>query len=369
MAKTADSSAIKQAARTFYQWFHGAESDDDSLTSIQSFLGSPISIEELRHLGDRLRNNEAFIADQAPIIEKWRGRMESSVPLREDEAQALIQEMFESFDHALLYESGIKASSTLIERGQVSDSDMRFPGSMPCWTLHLTLGGTGLFLNDHMEQYVQTGDMMLLRPDASYHCGLHPMADHWEHLWALFQPRPHWRDLLEWRALDDSVFFLTLPDDYSLKQLEESFRGLIALGNDSSPYQNDLQHNNLEELLIKARNYSAQETSNPLDRRVQQACDYMQSNLTDKFSLDEVASACNLSTSRLSHLFQQQIGLGPKAWINNIRLQQARKRLLNSEDSINTIGAQVGYDDPSHFSRYFKKNMGCSPRQFRQSFR
>lgn len=369
MVKTAESSAIKQAARTFYQWFHGADSDDGSLIAIQGFLGSPISIEELRQLGNRLRNNEEFIAGQAPIIEKWRERMESSIPLSENEAQALIQEMFEQFDHALLYDSGIIASSTLMERGKISDSDMRFPGSMPCWTLHLTLAGSGLFLSDHMEQHVETGDMMLLRPDATYHCGLHPKADHWEHLWALFQPRPHWGELLEWRALDDSVFFLTLPDDSARKQLQQSFQALIALGEDTALYHNDLKHNKLEELLIRARSYSSQETANPLDRRVQLACDYMQASLTGKFSLDEVAAACNLSTSRLAHLFQQHFGLGPKAWINNVRLQQARKRLLNSEDSINSIGAQVGYDEPSHFSRHFKKNMGCSPRQFRQSFR
>ena len=34
-----------------------------------------------------------------------------------------------------------------------------------------------------------------------------------------------------------------------------------------------------------------------------------------------------------------------------------------------TIGARVGYDDPAHFTRYFRKSVGCSPRQFRRSFR
>jgi YesN/AraC family two-component response regulator len=42
--------------------------------------------------------------------------------------------------------------------------------------------------------------------------------------------------------------------------------------------------------------------------------------------------------------------------------------LLNSNDSISHIARQVGYDDPAQFTKYFKKNLGCSPREFRQSF-
>lgn len=369
MATAAASSSVIQAALTIYQWFHGEGADDGSLLSIQSFLGSSISLEELRHLGDRLQQNKDFIARQEPFVDKWRDRIESSKPLQENEAQALIQEFFDSFDHALLYDHAITANSTRIERGEVSDSDMRFPGNMPCWTLHLTLAGRGLFLNDTMEQDVNAGAMMLMRPGAVYHYGLHPMAPCWEHLWVLFQPRAHWSELLNWPELDEEVMYLTLPNEDSRLQIEELFRGLIALGEDDSAYQSELQYNKLEEILIRSSAYNSGKVRNPLDSRISQACDFMQSRLDARFNIDEVADACNLSTSRLSHLFKQQIGQGPKTWINNIRLQQARKLLINSKDSVNAIGARVGYEDPSHFTRYFKKNMGCSPRQFRQSFK
>jgi len=53
----------------------------------------------------------------------------------------------------------------------------------------------------------------------------------------------------------------------------------------------------------------------------------------------------------------------------NLRLQQARKILLGSTNSISAIAKQVGYDDPTQFTKYFKKNLGCSPREFRQSFK
>jgi AraC-like DNA-binding protein len=51
-----------------------------------------------------------------------------------------------------------------------------------------------------------------------------------------------------------------------------------------------------------------------------------------------------------------------------MRLHQARKLLLGNNESINLIARQVGYEDPNQFSKYFKKNMGCSPREFRQAF-
>jgi AraC family transcriptional regulator of arabinose operon len=369
MADTADSSAGVQAALTIYQWVQGADSDDDFLLSIQSLLGSPLSLVQLQHLRDRLQRDGDFLARQAPVVARWRTRIESPTPLEEDEAQALIREFFEGFDHALLYDHGVTANSTLIRRGEVSDSDTRFAGNMPCWTLHLTVAGRGLFLNDTMEQEVNTGAMMLMRPTAAHHYGLHPMASDWEHLWALFQPRAHWSELLDWTALDEDIVYLALPDDAAHLQIKTLFRELIALGREDTAYQDDLQYNKLEEMLIRARTYSVEQARNPLDSRIQTACDLMQARLNASFNIDEIANACNLSTSRLSHLFKQQIGLGPKTWINNLRLQHARKLLINSKESVNAIGARVGYENPSHFTKYFKKNMGCSPRQFRQSFK
>ncbi|MDX1733585.1 MAG: arabinose operon transcriptional regulator AraC, partial [Halioglobus sp.] len=271
------------------------------------------------------------------------------------------------FDHALLYDHGIRASSTRMRRGGVSASETAV-SAMPCWTLHLTVQGGALFINDNMEVQVAAGDLMLLRPDAHYHYGLHPRAEYWEHLWVLFQPRPHWAELLDWEALDAGILWLSLPGDDARLHLERLFRELIALSEEDAPLQADLQHNKLEEILIRARGYSESAAATAMDARIALACDYMQRNLAQKFSVEDVAAACSLSTSRLAHLFREQMGVGPKTWINDARLQQARKLLLGSDDSITGIAARVGYEDPAHFSRYFNKNMGCSPRQFRQTF-
>jgi AraC family transcriptional regulator of arabinose operon len=151
--------------------------------------------------------------------------------------------------------------------------------------------------------------------------------------------------------------------------METSFRQLIALKDDNSPYKDDLRSNRLEEVLIRAREYSAARDRPLGDKRIQSACDYMQTHLAEGFSVDDIAAACHLSTSRLAHIFKEQMGVSPKSWGNNMRLQQARKLLLANNDSINHIARQVGYEDPSQFTKYFKRNMGCSPREFRQSLR
>lgn len=338
------------------------------MPAIQAFLDSPISIGELQRLGQRLRDNKEFLEAQKPLVDKWRQRMATPQGLTDESAAELIQEMFTGFDHALLYERDIRASSTLVRRGQVNATESRVE-EMPCWTLHLTLSGGGLFLSDRMERKVCTGDLMLMRPDAKYYYGLHPREDHWEHLWVLFQPRPHWSELIAWPELDQGIFLLSLPDSDSRSHLEKLFQELIELCNSTGTEGSDLGHNRLEEILIRGRAYAAAVESTPLDPRIQKACEYMQQGMTGKLSIDDVAAACNLSTSRLAHLFREQMGMGPKAWINDIRLQQARKLLVTSNDSVSRIGERVGYEDPAHFARYFRKSMGCSPRQFRQTFR
>ena len=342
---------------------------DDALEALHNILGSPVSAEEIIQFSSKLRQSENIVSMQQEVMGSWSKRMDSRQMLNEDDALAFILELFSGLDHAVIYDHGITASSTLVERDYVSDSEMRFPGRMPCWTLHLTLRGKALFLNEHMEVEASRGEMMLFHPEACYHYGLHPAADNWEHLWALFQPRPQWSDWLEWDTLDQGILHLTLPDTDSIALVEKLFRQLVALKHDTSPYQSDLQHNRLEEILIRAREYSTRSGRSLVDKRIQGACDYMQAHLTDGFSVDDIAAACNLSTSRFAHLFKEHMGVSPKSWGNNMRLQQARKLLLGNSDSINLIARQVGYEDPSQFTKYFKRNMGCSPREFRQSFK
>lgn len=368
MSRSITKTSLQQAAEAFYHWFHGAQPEPENFAIMQEAFGSPIEPEKLRELGERLRARPEFLEAQKPLVQKWRPRIESAQGLTDQEAGALIQELFTGFDHALLYDHDIRASYTRMRRGQISASETAIQ-DMPCWTLHLSLEGSALFINDNMEAEVLPGDMMLFRPDAHYHYGLHPRSDDWEHLWALFQPREHWAQLMQWRELDRGILVLSLPDEPSREHLEQLFRELIELGSEAGPMQSDLQYNKLKEILIRASAYSVPESAVAIDPRIQRACDYMRDRLAEKFSIDEVASACNLSNSRLAHLFKEQLGVAPKAWINDTRLQQARKLLINSGDSIGEIGVRVGFDDPSHFTRYFSKSLGCSPRAFRKSFR
>jgi len=372
MTETADLSDMQQAARLCYRLFEGplveADIPPEGLIALQSVLGSPVSAGELLQVTNRLRNHQNFAEVHTNLMANWQARLESVASLSDDDALAFMQALFGTLDHAALYDHGVNASISLHKRGSVIGVEMQYPGNMPCWTVHLTTGGTGLLLNEQMEARVERGDMMLFHPQARYHSGLHPAAEYWEHFWALFQPRPHWNEWLNWHEIDEGILVLHLPDEQSTAAMESLFNDLVSLRDDPSPQQNDLQHNRLEEILIRTSAYKLESPQKSLDKRVQHACDYMQGHMAERFSIDNVAAACNLSTSRLAHLFKEHMGVSPKSWSNDLRLQQARKLLLAGRDSIARIASMVGYEDPNQFTRYFTKNMGCSPRAFRQAF-
>ena len=372
MGKTAELSQAQKAARLCYRWYSGKlleqQISDDEMAALQPFIGSELSAAELLQFGERMRQSDHFSLTSGPLLNRWRARMDSKQGLSDQDALSFIQELFTSFDHSLIYDHSLVANVSHTSRGDATDRDKVFPGTMPCWTLHLTTKGKALFLNEQMELEVNPGDMMLLQPEAHYHYGLHPAADEWHHLWALFQPRPHWGEWLNWQTLDQGVQYLSIGDPQIREQLIVIFQSLIALKDTSSPYQADLQYNRLEELLIRAKENQPDGEHKQADQRIANACDYIMRHLSQSFSVDDVATACNLSPSRIAHLFKQQMGVSLKAWSNSMRLQQARKLLLNSSDSISSIARQVGYEDPAQLAKSFKKNMGCSPREFRQSF-
>jgi AraC family carnitine catabolism transcriptional activator len=74
----------------------------------------------------------------------------------------------------------------------------------------------------------------------------------------------------------------------------------------------------------------------------------------------------NLSPSQLARLFRQHTGTSPARYLHALRLARARILLERTFLSVKQVMACVGLNDPSHFSRDFRRHHGFAPSQLRQ---
>jgi len=83
-------------------------------------------------------------------------------------------------------------------------------------------------------------------------------------------------------------------------------------------------------------------------------------------SIDEVAGQLFVSKDYLRHLFKNYMGQSPMKTILSVRIDHAKKMLMNPELTIGEIAEQCGFEDPYYFSRLFKSYTGQSPSAFRK---
>ncbi|WP_461671163.1 helix-turn-helix transcriptional regulator, partial [Mycobacterium tuberculosis] len=81
--------------------------------------------------------------------------------------------------------------------------------------------------------------------------------------------------------------------------------------------------------------------------------------------LSGLASACGISESHLRHLFQRHLGVSPKAYLNGLRGEHAKKQLLYTDNTMKEIAESCGFADEFHFSKSFKKQFGLPPKTWR----
>lgn len=84
-------------------------------------------------------------------------------------------------------------------------------------------------------------------------------------------------------------------------------------------------------------------------------------------SLDILAAELGVSRSTLSHRYQAATGESPLQSHAQFRLLEARKRLLAGQ-TVTQVAMELGFGDIYHFSRFFKRWQGVSPREYARSF-
>ena len=83
-------------------------------------------------------------------------------------------------------------------------------------------------------------------------------------------------------------------------------------------------------------------------------------------TLPELADTCQISTSRLSHLFKDEIGINVKNYRLDCRLRVAAEMLVSTDMPIKEIAYTTGYRHTSSFARAFKTHFGFSPACYRR---
>lgn len=100
---------------------------------------------------------------------------------------------------------------------------------------------------------------------------------------------------------------------------------------------------------------------------IQAVCDYLENNYTEHILLDELSTIAGMNKYSLLRNFTKLKGITPYRYLENIRVNKA-KRLL--EKGVEPIDAaiQTGFVDQSHFTNFFKNFIGLTPKQYQNIF-
>jgi AraC-like DNA-binding protein/ligand-binding sensor protein len=106
------------------------------------------------------------------------------------------------------------------------------------------------------------------------------------------------------------------------------------------------------------------ESESPMIRRARA---YILANQADPIDLDKVAQAMHVSTFYFCKMFKKATGLTFTDYLSRVRVEKAKTLLLNPHLRISEIAYDVGFQSLTHFNRMFRKIVGQSPTDYRES--
>jgi transcriptional regulator GlxA family with amidase domain len=105
------------------------------------------------------------------------------------------------------------------------------------------------------------------------------------------------------------------------------------------------------------------------DRAVKAAQDWVAGHFSVANPLEEMIRRTGLAERTFKRRFTGATGLSPIAYVQRLRIEDAKRRLERTEASADEISWQVGYEEPAFFRRLFKRVTGMTPGAYRRRFR
>jgi len=104
-----------------------------------------------------------------------------------------------------------------------------------------------------------------------------------------------------------------------------------------------------------------------LTSEIKVICEYIDLHYAQNITLNQLSELTGLSKYHLLRLFTRQKGISPYRYLETIRINNAKKLLEQGIPPIE-VASQTGFSDQSHFTNFFKRMIGLTPKQYMRIF-
>ncbi len=104
------------------------------------------------------------------------------------------------------------------------------------------------------------------------------------------------------------------------------------------------------------------------DEPIKKAQEFIETNFSDKISVDQLASMFALSRRNLERRFKKATANSVVEYIQRVKIEAAKMSLETSRENVNEVMFKVGYTDTKAFRTTFKKITGVSPVEYRNKY-
>lgn len=105
------------------------------------------------------------------------------------------------------------------------------------------------------------------------------------------------------------------------------------------------------------------------DAAIRTAQDWVSKHFAVARPVEEMIRRCGLAERTFKRRFTQATGLSPIAYVQRLRIEDAKRRLERTEAPVDEISWKVGYEEPAFFRRLFKRVTGMAPGAYRRRFK
>lgn len=233
------------------------------------------------------------------------------------------------------------------------------PTKRTYYILHFIVDGFGRYEIDGKSMRLGKGDIFLIPPDVTTFYAA-DSRDPWRYFWVGFNgidcPQ-----LLQAAGFTNGVYTVHADKFQSIENIMRNLTSFNERGRAAECGMLGYLYVLFSELIHERIEYASGTES---DAYVSQAIRFINSHYAESIDINDVVYMIGVDRTYFYRLFKKKMGVSPKEYLVNIRLEKALVLMHDTKLTLKEIAQQVGYDSYDSFLRIFKRKKGFLPTQF-----